>query len=165
MRIRLGSLRFPPRETQEWGLLVWRWIARRSEGSWWPRNTPTIRGWLSQSATVSGVTGIAGSRNSQFIPYGSWRALRARGSRPEDSAYVSDLADLSAGVDTKHVIRDSLVLDLTVNPDFSQVESDEPQSVVNQRFEVYFPEKRPFFIEHASFFDVPLVDSRGRLRF
>jgi hypothetical protein len=165
MSIPFRSLRFPPREAQEWGLLVWRWIARRSEGSWWPRNTPTIRGWLSQSATVSGVIGIAGSRNSQLIPYGSWRAFRARGSRPEDPPYVSDLADLSAGVDTKHVIKDSLVLDLTVNPDFSQVESDEPQSVVNQRFEVYFPERRPFFIENASFFDVPLVDSRERILF
>jgi hypothetical protein len=54
------------------------------------------------------------------------------------------------------VIKDSLVLDATINPDFAQVESDEPQVTVNQRFEVFFPEKRPFFLENASFFDTPM---------
>jgi hypothetical protein len=56
-------------------------------------------------------------------------------------------------VDAKAVIRDALTVDMTVNPDFSQVESDEPQVTVNQRFEVFFPEKRPFFIENAGYFD------------
>jgi hypothetical protein len=48
------------------------------------------------------------------------------------------------------------VLDLTANPDFSQVESDEPQTTVNQRFEVFFPERRPFFVENASYFQTPI---------
>ena len=48
------------------------------------------------------------------------------------------------------------MLDLTANPDFSQVESDEPQTTVNKRFEVFFPEKRPFFTENASYFETPL---------
>ncbi len=54
------------------------------------------------------------------------------------------------------VLRDSLVLDLTGNPDFSQVESDDPQVTVNQRFEVFFPEKRPFFLENADYFRTPI---------
>ena len=53
-------------------------------------------------------------------------------------------------------MRDAVTLDLTANPDFSQVESDEPQVTVNQRFEVFFPEKRPFFIENAGFFQTPV---------
>jgi hypothetical protein len=76
------------------------------------------------------------------------------------------------GVDLKAVLRQSLVLDATVNPDFSQVESDEPQVTVNRRFEVFFPEKRPFFIENASYFETPIrllftrrvVDPRAGLR-
>jgi hypothetical protein len=56
------------------------------------------------------------------------------------------------GLDSKFVFHSSLVLDVTANPDFSQVESDEPQNVVNQRFEVFFPEKRPFFLENANYF-------------
>jgi len=49
------------------------------------------------------------------------------------------------------VVKDSLSFDVTLNPDFSQVESDDPQVTVNQRFAVFFPEKRPFFIENAGF--------------
>src|SRR5207244_11667518 len=52
---------------------------------------------------------------------------------------------------------DSLVLDATINPDFAQVESYEPQNTVNQRFEVFFPEKRPFFLENSNFFEAPLI--------
>jgi hypothetical protein len=57
------------------------------------------------------------------------------------------------------VLRDSLVLDLTGNPDFSQVESDDPQVTVNQRFEVFFPEKRPFFLETQTISGHPLICS------
>ena len=53
-------------------------------------------------------------------------------------------------------LKNALVLDATINPDFSQVESDEPQVTVNQRFEVFFPEKRPFFLENAAYFDTPI---------
>src|SRR5207248_9053555 len=131
---------------------------RRSEGAWWPRETFTIRGILSQAAAVQAVQGIAGSRNMQFVPYASWRAFRALDNRvPLRPTFTSDLADAHAGLDAKIVVRESLVVDSTVNPDFAQVESDEPQSVVNQRFEVFFPERRPFFTENANYFDLPLI--------
>ena len=58
-------------------------------------------------------------------------------------------------MDMKLVPRDAVTLDFTINPDFSQVESDEPQVTVNQRFEVFFPEKRPFFLENSDFFNSP----------
>ena len=59
-------------------------------------------------------------------------------------------------MDAKFVIHDHFVVDLTANPDFSQVESEDPQITVNQRFEVYFPEKRPFFLENEDYFRTPL---------
>jgi hypothetical protein len=58
-------------------------------------------------------------------------------------------------MDAKFVIHDHFVLDMTANPDFSQVESEDPQITVNQRFEVYFPEKRPFFLENEDYFRTP----------
>ena len=64
--------------------------------------------------------------------------------------------DAKAGLDAKAVIKDSFVLDATINPDFAQVESDEPQITVNQRFEVLFPEKRPFFQENSGYFATPI---------
>src|SRR5205807_4062309 len=60
-----------------------------------------------------------------------------------------------AGLDAKAVIHDSLTLDVALNPDFSQVESDDPQVTVNQRYEVQFPEKRPFFLENNGYFVTP----------
>jgi hypothetical protein len=63
--------------------------------------------------------------------------------------------DLRAGLDAKAVIHDSLALDVALNPDFSQVESDDPQVTVNQRYEVQFPEKRPFFLENNGYFVTP----------
>ena len=63
--------------------------------------------------------------------------------------------DPRAGLDAKMILRDALTLDMTVNPDFSQVESDSPQVTVNQRYEVFFPEKRPFFIENSDYFQTP----------
>ena len=59
-------------------------------------------------------------------------------------------------MDAKFVIHDHFVVDMTANPDFSQVESEDPQITVNQRFAVYFPEKRPFFLENEDFFRTPL---------
>src|SRR5207245_2326076 len=58
-------------------------------------------------------------------------------------------------LDAKTVIGGALTLDATFNPDFSQTESDDPQLMVNRRFEVFFPEKRPFFIENAGLFSTP----------
>ena len=59
-------------------------------------------------------------------------------------------------MDGKFVLRDHFTIDATANPDFSQVESEDPQITVNQRYAVYFPEKRPFFLENADFFRTPM---------
>lgn len=89
----------------------------------------------------------------QFIPYTSFKSYRTVDTRDSvNPRFDSSPADLTGGVDSKFIFHDSLVLDATVNPDFSQVESDEPQNTVNQRFEVLFPEKRPFFLENSNFF-------------
>ena len=106
-----------------------------------------------QLATATGITEISPGRNYQFIPYAAFTGARFLDvDRP---AFEND-ADARAGLDGKVVIKDAFTLDLTLNPDFSQVESDEPQVTINQRFEVFFPEKRPFFIENAAYFETPI---------
>jgi hypothetical protein len=93
----------------------------------------------------------------QFIPYVTSRAFRLLDpSAPQGPAFVEDRMDNDGGIDAKFVVTDNFALDATVNPDFSQVESDNPQVTVNQRFEVFFPEKRPFFLENASYFQTPI---------
>src|SRR5258708_19785697 len=94
----------------------------------------------------------------QFIPYLESRTYRTLDTRdPTQPKFDSASFQGKAGLDSKFVFHDSLVLDATINPDFAQVESDEPQNTVNQRFEVFFPEKRPFFLENSNFFEAPLI--------
>ena len=157
MAIPFKSLRFSPEKSQEWGILLSRFITRSNEGSFWPHVTSRIEGRLNQAGALQGISGVSPGRNLQLIPYGFFRSFRALDtSDPDHPRYVSESADLDGGLDFKGVFRDSLVLDATVNPDFSQVESDEPQVTVNQRFEVFFPERRPFFLENASYFETPI---------
>ena len=151
------SLRFSPEKNQEWGLILARWIRRANEGSFWPHVSSEIEGRVNQSGGLLGISDVSPGRNLQLIPYGFFRSFRALDDRDESSPqYVSESADFDGGLDFKGVFRDSLVLDLTANPDFSQVESDEPQVTVNQRFEVFFPERRPFFLENSSYFETPI---------
>src|SRR5216683_2678015 len=69
---------------------------------------------------------------------------------------TTSILECAPGLDSKFVLKNAFVLDTTINPDFSQVESDQPQVTVNQRFEVLFPEKRPFFLENSSYFNTPV---------
>jgi hypothetical protein len=153
MSIPFRSLRFPPSREQSWGLMLERSIPRANEVAYWPSYSSRIEGRLNQAGLLTGIERVSPARNLELIPQGVFRAFRALSDgRPP----VSGAADARMGLDAKLVVKDRLVLDATVNPDFSQIESDEPQATVNQRFEVFFPEKRPFFLENASFFQTPI---------
>jgi hypothetical protein len=154
------SLRFSPEQVQSWGVFLWRGIPRNSEESFWPAYSSRFEGRLNQAGNLQGLESISPGRGMQFIPYGSLLSSRDIDMRdPTAPHFAGKSAALAAGLDSKFIIKKSLVLDATINPDFSQVESDTPQSTVNQRFEVFFPEKRPFFIENASYFNSPVDPS------
>jgi Domain of unknown function (DUF5916) len=148
------SLRFPNTPEQKWRIMLHRFMPTTSEDSYWPQYTTRIEGRLNQTAEISGLREISPGRNMQFIPYALFRSYRAPDLRDATNPrFASKDFKGDIGGDAKFIIKDSLVLDLTGNPDFSQIESDEPQITVNQRFEVYFPEKRPFFLENSNYFD------------
>ena len=113
-----------------------------------------MSGFIAQFATADGIADVSPGRNIQIIPYGTFTGARFLDA---DTAAYERENEGRAGVDVKLVPRDAVTLDFTINPDFSQVESDEPQVTVNQRFEVFFPEKRPFFLENSDFFNSPLT--------
>jgi len=157
MAIPFKSLRFTPQASQTWGLVFTRWIPRVPEKSTWPHVSSRIQGRMNQAGTLQGLEKISPGRNIQLIPYGTYRAFRALDERdPDAPRFAGERAEFDGGLDAKVVLKDSLVLDIALNPDFSQVESDAPQVTVNQRFEVFFPEKRPFFVENASYFQTPI---------
>ena len=151
------SLRFPAESQQTWGMQFGRSIPRLNEQSFWPSYSTRIEGRLNQAAPATGLENVSPGRNVQLLPFTGFRSFRAIDRRnPARPAFQTDPARFDAGLDAKLVFRDSLVTDVTVNPDFSQVESDEPQVTANERFEVLFPEKRPFFLENAGFFQTPI---------
>jgi hypothetical protein len=158
MAIPFRSLRFPRSRFQTWAIAFARRHVRYNEQDTWPFISRRRGNYLPQMATLEGLENISPGRNVQLTPYGMMG--RARFLDTNVPAFQSQ-TDARAGLDSKIVLRDSLSLDLALNPDFSQVESDEPQVTVNQRFEVFFPERRPFFIENASYFDTPLSLRRG----
>ncbi len=151
------SLRFPRTPDQDWGIFFERDIRRNNEDSFYPRITSNAQGFLTQETKMDGMRDISPGRNIQFIPYGSLRSFRALDDRPGGvPQFFGKSFEPRGGLDSKIVFKDWLVFDSTINPDFAQVESDEPQTTVNQRFEVFFPEKRPFFLENSSYFDTPI---------
>lgn len=157
MSIPFKSLRFPRRDVQTWGIVARRWTPRgAAEESTWPAVSSRQEGTLNQAGHITGLAGISPGRNIRLIPYGTFRSFRTLGETGIGPDFISDLADPDGGVDAKFVVKDSLVVDATFNPDFSQVESDQPQNTVNQRFEVFFPEKRPFFLENSNYFQTPI---------
>ena len=157
MAIPFKSLRFPATPEQTWGIVFIRWIPRVSESATWPWVSTRIEGRLNQEATLHGLKDISPGRNVQLIPYVFTRSYRALDQRdPDQPRFISSAADPTGGLDAKMVLKDTFALDVTANPDFSQVESDEPQVTINRRFEAFFPEKRPFFLENPNYFDTPI---------
>jgi hypothetical protein len=151
------SLRFPAAKQQDWGIILYRGITRKTEDSFWPHVSYKIEGRLGQAATLLGLEGISPGHSIELIPYGMMRGFRALDTRDPTNPYFQHaVAQGQFGMDAKFVIQDHFVVDMTANPDFSQIESEEPQITVNQRYAVYFPEKRPFFLENEDFFRTPL---------
>ena len=173
MAIPLRSLRFPDTTEQTWRVQFARIIPRLSEQSFWPPYTIDIEGRLNQTALLNGIRDVSPGNNYQIIPFLFAREADALNPRMVGGPGFENTSEQDLGVDAKFVFNDSMVLDVTLNPDFSQVESDEPQVTVNERFEVQFPERRPFFVENADFFATDstliftrrIVDPEGGLRF
>src|SRR5581483_6485851 len=158
MAIPFRSLRFSSNDPKTWGILLNRGIPRKNEDTFWPQYSSRIAGRLNQEGDATGLEQISPGRNLQFIPYGIFRSFKELDLRdPFHPTYTQRHAFGQAGLDSKVVLKDKFVLDATINPDFSQIESDEPQVTVNQRFEVFFPEKRPFFLENSNYFQTPIT--------
>jgi hypothetical protein len=146
--IPLKTLRYQPGTGQTWGVNVMRNIRRRNEQVFL---APVPRGYNIHRVSVAGnLTGLdlPERRQLQLIPYGL-------GSVSDNRTFATRQVDKSArvGFDTKFGLTATLTVDATVNTDFAQVEADEEQ-VNLTRFALFFPEKRPFFLENAQTFQL-----------
>ena len=140
----------------EWGVVLSRNLPRNSETDYWPRISQSISGTLTQEGSLLVMEG-ATSHNVQINPYGLVHRIRELDiNDPANPFFSNRNLQGTVGGDVKAVVKDTIVLDGTINPDFSQIESDQPQFRINQRFAVYYPELRPFFLENSSYFDTPI---------
>jgi hypothetical protein len=140
------TLRFSNLEDQVWGINFQRRIRHKNELAFWslvPR--PYLVSRVSYAGTLEGLSGIRPGRNLYVKPYVSAPVVRRQG---DDVDFLPD-----AGIDLKYGVQSQLTLDITVNTDFSQVEADE-QQINLTRFSLFFPEKRDFFLENATIFQL-----------
>jgi hypothetical protein len=146
MRIPFKTLRYGKGDTQIWGINFQRNIRRNNEVVYWaPLSRQRNLNRLSEAGTITGIRSPA-QLNLKFTPY-----VLAKGQRGGE--LESSETDTEFGFDVKYSITPSLTLDLTYNTDFAQVEADD-QRVNLDRFNLFFPEKRPFFLENAGQFTV-----------
>ncbi len=147
MEIPFTSLRYGNADVQSWGINFQRNIRRNNQAAYWaplPRQFDLSR--VSLAGRVDGIE-VPHQRNLKLTPYVLAASARGGALPPGTST------NQETGVDLKYSLTQSLTLDATYNTDFAQVEVDEIQVNLN-RFSLFFPEKRPFFLENAGQFSV-----------
>lgn len=153
-RIPFKTLRYAINQRGTWGLHLFRSIARKKENiSWMPISRERQNIFL-QMGTIGGLDGIARGRTLELIPT---IVASSSGTREHDAAApmgirFNNVNRVEPGLTAVYQLSPSLTLAATVNPDFSQIEADATQITVNQRFPLFFEEKRPFFLEGSESF-------------
>ena len=153
MAIPFKSLRYPARpgdQPHRWGFQISRNMREKSETLVW---SPVFRdgaGLLSQMGVLEGLTDLSTSRNLEILP--TFTAVQAGALDTTAGGFREGDALGETGVGIKYGVTSNLTMDFTYNPDFSQIESDQPQVDVNQRFALFYREQRPFFLEGQEIF-------------
>ncbi len=148
LKIPYAAIRFPDRDEQQWLVNFTRRQARNNVHGVWNPIDPRVNGIFTQSGVLKNIKGIKPPVRLQFYPYLS--AYTVNSNNKATATSISDQS-INGGMDLKYGINDAFTLDMTLIPDFGQVESDD--NVVNlSPFEVRFEEKRPFFTEGLDLF-------------
>ncbi|HEX6645420.1 MAG TPA: DUF5916 domain-containing protein [Gemmatimonadales bacterium] len=159
IRIPFKSLRYPASSPQTWGLNVVRVTQRTGYQDTWADTRRANSSFLAQSGTITGLEGMRRGIVTEIQPFVTTALVGARD--PIGGGFEREDPDPSAGVNARLGFT-NFSIDATINPDFSTIESDEGQVTVNERFALFFPEKRPFFLEGIELFATPnrLVHTR-----
>lgn len=137
------SIRFPDDEEKVWNVFLGRSTARSGEIVTWPPLSREIPGIICQSQPVIIKGSVEKGKNFEIMPI--LTSLKTKEKK----------IDAQPGVNFKWGVSSDLTLDLTLNPDFSHIEADAPQIDINQRYALYYSEKRPFFLEGMEIFQFP----------
>ena len=150
VKIPFAQLRFKESENMIWGINIDRDIKRKHEMSYYVMVPSTESGFVSHFADLTGLNGIKPKQRFEFLPYILQKAQFLR-HEADDPFYKKNQYKTSLGGDFKFSLSSNINLDVTINPDFGQVEVD-PAIVNLSAFETFYDEKRPFFIEGSNVF-------------
>ncbi|MCV6628676.1 MAG: carbohydrate binding family 9 domain-containing protein [Flavobacteriaceae bacterium] len=150
-RIPLSQLRFGKAENLEWGFQVQRLFFRNQESSVWQFIGQQEPGWVSHFGTLTGLRNIQPQKQLELQPY-VVAGLETYEETPGDPFADGSDTILEGGLDGKIGITNDLTVDFTINPDFGQVEAD-PSAIALDGFQIFFNERRPFFVENKNIFD------------
>ncbi|MCI0412896.1 carbohydrate binding family 9 domain-containing protein [bacterium] len=157
-RIPMTTLRYPKTDPQTWRILIWRNYPRDFRYAFY--SAPIPRGsncYICHTHELTNINRLPSSRHLVVAPFATASELwHRRDPNDLDSSFTNDPVDGDFGVDVKWNPTANSAIDATIQPDFSQVESDVPQIATNQRFALFFPEKRPFFLEGSDLFNSPI---------
>ncbi len=141
-KVPLKSIRFPGKKKITMGIMFFRTIVRTSEQASFPMITPEGGGMLTQTQKIN-VNGLKYNRVVEFLPAFTHGEVQNR----NEGELKRDSKETDLSFTGKVGLTSNVTLDGAYNPDFSQVESDAGQIDVNLRYQLYYPEKRPFFLE------------------
>jgi len=161
------SLKYESGQDKQWGLQVFRQIQRfNNETDSWMPISRDIDGFMNQAGHITGIENISTERTIDLIPSLTLsedgrrvRTIAPRDAPPgfvEPGRLVNQPLKLDPGFTGKFAISPTMTLDLALNPDFAQVEADQLVVTTNQRFPIFFPERRPFFLEGIEIFQTQL---------
>jgi hypothetical protein len=151
VRIPFRSITFSGADTQTWSINVIRKVQHSAYEDTWTTAVRAGASFLTQSGTLEGITDISRGLVLSFNPFATGRMDGA----PDSVGDWTYDPTPELGLNVSWGITPNLTLDGTANPDFSQVEADVAQVTVNERFALFYPEKRPFFLEGIELFNTP----------
>ena len=153
MRIPLAALRYPDGDPQTWGVILARNYPREFRYAMSSNRFPKGRScFVCYASELTGLTGLPHGGHITVAPY----STAAREEQWTGARLAADPVRSDAGADFKWSASPKLTIDATLNPDFSQIESDIPQVSVNSRFALSYPEKRAFFLEGTDLLTTPM---------
>lgn len=156
MRIPFSSLRYRRSEAHTWRIMLYRNYPRDFRYQFFSTTLPKGGNcFICRSNSLTGLRGLPEGGKLVVAPYVTGAQV-ARPSGDLGTELENDDPEGDAGLDAKWTPSENTALDITINPDFSQIESDVAQIGVNERFALFFPEKRPFFLEGIELFSTPI---------
>jgi hypothetical protein len=157
LRIPFSSLRYKKADPQTWGILLYRNYPRDRRYQMFANKLP--KGGNCFICNENKITGLTGLPQGGHIVAAPYMTVKEQGSPRNDTLgnrLVNAPAKIDGGIDVKWTPNADTAIDGTLNPDFSQVESDVAAISANQRFAIFFSEKRPFFLEGVELFSTPI---------